>query len=366
VTTLNLTSDLNEKWVIVSQVKSSRVVYFTNDAMYQPPTDSDVYYYSLFAGYLPEGLSLTNCWGWRFNGGVFTDARESTPKSLEVSLLELNKNALYKILNEKINLIRLPFLPSCAAGEELRKLKLAQASQYLQLDTLSTPDNRDFPLLFSVANSRGITVQEAAVLVQSKHSANIDMLIESERFREQLSSAIQAANTQAGLLNIREWLIDRVYPELSNQFPYPADHTEPYDLDKPMTDTQRIHEIAALKVKLRDVINQKRLPLKSDYVANDDIRKRKLSEAKAVYEGQMATSPRTTPLGAFAAARHLTLVEAAQVLLESAAVGAKLLAITEQAKDELLAKIERIKNLRDTAQIHYSINALLQGDPDAP
>ena len=59
---------------IVTQVKSNRVVYFTDDADYLPPTDGDWYYVSSTLGDLPKGMSLRNCWRWRFNGGVFTDA----------------------------------------------------------------------------------------------------------------------------------------------------------------------------------------------------------------------------------------------------------------------------------------------------
>ena len=45
-------------WSLVTQVKSHRVVYFTDDPAYQPPMDGDWYYVSPFAGNSPaNGLT---------------------------------------------------------------------------------------------------------------------------------------------------------------------------------------------------------------------------------------------------------------------------------------------------------------------
>jgi hypothetical protein len=54
----------NKTWFIVSQVKSHRVVYFTDDPGYTPPTEGDWFYVSPYQGELPQAMSLRNCWGW--------------------------------------------------------------------------------------------------------------------------------------------------------------------------------------------------------------------------------------------------------------------------------------------------------------
>ena len=89
--------------IIVSQVKSNRVVYFTDDLDYQPPMEGDWYYVSTYQGPLPKDMTLRNCWGWRFNGGVFKDAREAPRQSAAESLLENNRKALRRLLREKID-----------------------------------------------------------------------------------------------------------------------------------------------------------------------------------------------------------------------------------------------------------------------
>lgn len=119
------------RYVIVSQVKSNRVVYYTDDRDYQPPMTGDWYYVSIYDGILPAGMNLRNCWGWRFNGRAFVDAREVKMHSPEESLLANNRKSLLKILNEKIEAVRHPFMPSCAHGDLARRAKLKEARQYL-------------------------------------------------------------------------------------------------------------------------------------------------------------------------------------------------------------------------------------------
>src|SRR5437879_693223 len=75
-------------YTVVTQVKSNRVVYFTDDADYVTPMDGDWYYVSNYHGALPKGMTLRNCWRWRFNGGVFTDGGAHKPeKSAKQALI---------------------------------------------------------------------------------------------------------------------------------------------------------------------------------------------------------------------------------------------------------------------------------------
>lgn len=129
----DVTPKLVSTWIVVTQVKSHRVVYFTDDQSYQPPMDGDWYYYSPYTGDLPVSMTLRNCWGWRFNGSSFVDAREVVKNTREETLIESNRQVLLKILNEKINVIRQPFMPSCRGGDVVRELKLLEAEDYLAL-----------------------------------------------------------------------------------------------------------------------------------------------------------------------------------------------------------------------------------------
>jgi hypothetical protein len=341
------------KWIVVAQVKSLRVVYFTSDQTYQPPTENDHYYYSVYLGEMPPEITLQNCWGWKFNGQKFLDARDAPKVPLEMSILESNRNALMRILIEKINLVRAPFLPLCGGGDHLRKSKLDEANRYVSAD-LSDASREEFPLLQALAAGRAISMQEAATIIQTFAAQHYAMMLESERFREQLSHAIKTATTLDQLYAVREWLLDRVYPELTKQFTYAPDNTEPIDLDAPLSDIHRIQEIACLKVRLRELINQKRAALQSEYLQNDVILRRKLSIAKLLIENGEASvrSDDLELLQAYAGARNITLNDAANLILNSAVARAAILQTTEIEKDRLMAKIEGITTLRSIKEVN--------------
>ena len=345
-------------WTIVTQVKSNRVVYFTDDPSYEPLMDGDWYYVSIFHEALPKGMTPRNCWRWRFMGGRFTDA--GTPRALPQAerLLEANRKALHQILTEKIDAIRAPFAPSCRDGDVLRAMKREEARAFL---AGNIPAGTTLPLLEAVALARRCTLLEAAQFILAKDTEYRALLTESERFREQLARAIDAASTPEKLLEVREWLLDSVYPELTQRFRLKLVDTEPLDLNQALDATQRTHEIARLKARLRELVNEARKPLHSDYIRNDDARRRKLRLAQLVATNLAAGRPAEAvppgmgvdfdPLRIYAEARGLTLAEAADLLLRSAEVTEAILDQTERLKDRLLVRIEAVRSLNDTKTV---------------
>ncbi len=361
------------KWIIVSQVKSHRVVYFTDDPEYQPPMDGDWYYCSPYSGALPAAITLRNCWGWRFNGGVFTDARSAPAKPAHETLIESNRKALLTILREKINTIREPFLPSCKQGDVVRQIKLREAEAYLIIGNIDAGNEQTseiagelldagltYPHLQGLAGARNISVLEAAKLIVVKAEETERVLLETERFRESLSRAIQTAQSQEQLQQIRTLLLDQIYPELSREFKYRIENTEPLELDKPIGDTHREHEIARLKAQLREVINAQRAAIRSDYVANDEIRKHKARLAQAVlaHGGTPPPGLDITLLESYAQARQMDVASAAQLIVNSMAVAAEILARSEVVKDRMLARIEAVKTLAEVRAMAAELTAL--------
>lgn len=346
------------QWIIITQVKSNRVVYFTDDADYQPAMAGDWYYCSAHLGELPAAMSLKNCWRWRFNGGVFDDAQEAPKLSQHEALLESNRNALLRILRDKVNAIREPFLASCKQGDLVRQIKLAQARLFLQ-----GPDELNkaaYAQLEAVALARNISLLAAARLILAKAEETQKVLLETERFREQLSTAIRTANSEAQLLECRAWLLEQVYPELSRQFRFSLENTQPPDLDAPIRDTHRLHEITRLKAQLCAAINQQRAPLDSRYIHNDEVRRQKVRLAHALLAngGSAPDGMDFTLLETYARARGLDLPSAAQLIVNSMAVTAQLLARTEAVKDSVLARIEAIRSLRDIRALDDEISTL--------
>lgn len=351
-------------WIIVSQVKSNRVVYFTDDEDYQPPTEGDWYYCSTYGGHLPKGMTLRNCWGWHFNGGVFADARENPKKSGKELLIDSNRKALLRILNEKIDAVRAPFQPDCMQGAAIRQQKWHEAQQLLALEPPPGDENAQaslrLPLLNAVATARNISLLEAAKLVTAKAQEAQEVLQESERFREQFKQAIQSAKSETQLLELREWLLDKIYPALTEQFKYQLQNTEPLNLDKPIKDTHRLHEVTRLKAQLREAINKKRAPIHSDYIQNDEVRKHKAKLAQALLsnQGNPVEGLDLSLLHTYAQARSLSLGNAAHLVLNSVASAGQLLVQTEQIKDTMLARIDAVRTLRDIRQVSAALGEL--------
>ena len=343
-----------DQWVIVTQVKSNRVVYFTDDPDYQPPMEGDWYYCSPYGGTLPAEMTLRNCWGWRFNGGVFTDAREAPDRPAAETLIDSNRKALMTMLREKIDTVREPFLPSCQQGDQVRLVKLAEAQAFL------AGQGDAHPYLQAAATARNISLLEMARLIVAKAQETQRLLLETERFREMLSHAIRTAKTHAQLLQVRNWLLDQVYPQLSHEFKFRIENTEPMNLEQPLGETQRQHEIARLKAQLREVINAQRAAVRSDYVQNDEIRKFKAQMARAVLQngGKPPPGLDITLLENYAQARGLELLEAAQAIVNAMAASAEVLARSEQTKDRLLARIEAVKTLADLRVLSAELDAM--------
>lgn len=344
-------------YTIVTQVKAHRVVYFTDDADYQPPMEGDWYYVSSFQGPLPDGMTLRNCWRWRFNGTEFVDAGEAPGRSRSEKLLDYNRGALQKLLREKIDTIRQPLLPSCLGGEALRRAKLDQAKAYLLNDS-----KEDLALLRAVAVARNMDLAQAASLIVARADETQRALLETERFREQLAQAIETAGTEQQLAELRSWLLDHVYPELSSAFKWRTDDTRPADSAAALGDVQRVHEIARLKAQLREAINASRASLHSDYVLNEEVRKQKvrLAQTLVAARGVKQVGVDYGLLEGYAEGRQVSLLEAAQLLLASTAQAASVLHATECQKDRLLFRIENVLTHRDLQDVEQEMKNLPQ------
>jgi hypothetical protein len=353
-------------WTVVSQCKSDRVVYFTDDPQYQPPMEGDWYYCSTYLGELPAGLTLRNCWGWRFRGSQFLNAKDPVKATAAEKLFDNNQRALLRLLKEKIDEIRKPFAPSCLEGQFVREFKLKQAQSWLsQLSNLAeaSESKTAWTFLSQVAQARECSLEQAARLVVARAKEQETVWLETERFREQLTLLIKGAKTQVQLMEIREWLLDAVYPELSHQFKYPQSNTEPMDASAALSTTARLHEITRLKSQLRESINAQRKYLHSNYVLGEQVWQHKLKQAQQWLAYTRSSPTDVLPAGyellqSYALANGLTLEEAANALLSAAATATETLLVTERIKDQLLAQIDRLNSYADVQEIELALKNL--------
>lgn len=346
-------------WRVISQVKSNRVIYFTDDPEYAPPTDGDWYYVSLFQGDLPKTMTLRNCWGWRFNGMDFVDARENKKPNLAQTLLNNNKEALHKLLRDKIETARKPFVAPSPAAAALRALRLQQARSALG-GQAATQEKLDELLLASAA-VRGISIQAMAQRTLAAHEAEQAALIASEVLRDEIAVAIDSATEQQELLLIRHRLMNEVAPQLNEKFKIKPAHTTAHELSAKPTQDQLLQEQLRLSVQLRLKINNLRRPHVSDYILDEIVLKHKGQIAKAVMSnaGQVPPQINATALISHAAARGQTLLQAAREVLTEMDETAKMLLETEQLKDVVLARISLVTSFKEIEAVSELIDALV-------
>jgi len=343
-------------YTIVTQVKSNRVVYFTEDPDYAPPMDGDWHYVSRYQGALPQAMSLRNCWRWRFNGGVFTDTRpKGGAPARRIPLLDHNRKALLQILNEKIDTVRAQYAPSCIMGAMAREQKLREAESFL-----GGAKDGEYPLLETVATARSITLLDAAHLVKDKARLAGVALAETECIRERFALAIELAKTEDELLALRERLLEEVYPRMSEKFVFKIEKTVPVDPDKPLDATHLRHEQARLRAQLREAINARRAFCVSQYALDDVISKHKgaLAERLLANKGQKTEGVDYSVLENHAQARGVALTEAARDVLKELSETGRVLVETEKRKDSLLAEIASCKTLTEIRRVSATIGGL--------
>lgn len=343
-------------FTIVTQVKSNRVVYFTDDPDYAPPMDGDWHYISRYQGALPAAMSLRNCWRWRFNGGVFADTKaKGAAPAPKVPLLVHNRKALLQILSEKIDTVRAQYAPSCIMGAIAREQKLREAERFL-----AGAQEDNYPLLEAVAAARNLTLLDAAHLVKSKAALAGTALAETESIRERFTVAIELAKTEEELLALRERLLDEVYPRMSEKFVFKIEKTVPVDPDKPLDATHLRHEQARLRVQLREAINAKRAICVSQYALDDVISKHKgvLAERLLANKGHKTEGMDFSLLESHAQARGIALGQAARDVLKEMSETGRVLVDTEKRKDQLLAEIASCTTLTDIRRVSATVGGL--------
>jgi len=349
----------NRAYVVITQVKSHRVIYYTDDPDFVPAVEEDWYYCGQYRGELPGGMTLRNCWSWRFNGSAFTHAGPAAKPNRATALVEQNKAALLRLLHSKIDDIRRPLLPSCAGGEALRAAKLQEANEFL---APQGTERWSYPLLESYCTARNIPLQEGAQLIIDMAGEQTSVMYETEKLREVFALEIQAATTQEQALDIRARMVDALHPALKKRLKFVAPDTVPVRSDAPMEPVHRTHEVARLKAQLMDAVNRKRRALQSGYVENSEARRRKvwLAQTYLSTDGGRSQGVDFSLITNLATARGTDVRDAAQRILDAAGEHARILFETEASRDQLLARIERVATvdeLREVSQAleHFSL-----------
>lgn len=344
-------------WYVVTQVKADRVVYFTDDPAYHPPSEGDWYFVSQHDGDLPAAMTLRNCWGWRYRHGSFTDVREPDETARLASLLESNRRALLDLLRDKIDRAREPWAPECLLGPELRALKLQQARDYLAHPALAERAVDAFELLAGVASTQRVTMAEAARALLDRDAAMRRALVETELLREQWSRDIRDAATQDELVVLRRRLLEELLPAAVPAAALPRNPMTPQEWDEPLSPSHRAHETARMKARLREMVNVQRQRVHHGYQENETLMRHKAKLAQELLNngGEKAAGQDYTLLEGMAVAHGLSLPDAARLAMGTISDAETILRSSELLKDRLSARIERIQTLRDIQQVEAAL-----------
>ncbi|MBD2512753.1 hypothetical protein H6G91_37160 [Nostoc muscorum FACHB-395] len=343
-------------WTIVSQVKSHRVVYFTEDTNYTLPAEGDWYYLSPYIGELPKGITLRNCWRWRFNGSSFVDAGSAQQKSSAEVLIQRNRNTLNTMLREKIEVLQKPYCPSSPFGHLARERKLIEAQELLS----SEGSKRDYPFLTDAAATYSLTLREMAEVILAKNAEFEEVLRCTELLRERFTVEIAQAETDAELIDIRSRLMEEIAPEINARFAVKTENTTPQQQNQMPSDDELAHEQVRLQVQLRERINALRRTVVSDYVLDDMMLKLKgrIAHAVMMAGGAVPQGIDLTPLISHAAARGMSLEASAHEVLTEMDESAAVLLKTEQMKDILLSRIAVVRSYKDIKAVSKDIQSL--------
>jgi hypothetical protein len=343
------------QYIVVTQVKSFRVIYFTTDEDYVSPREEDWCFVSSYQGELPAGMTLKNCWAWRFNGNDFVYAGEEAKKDRHHTLLDVNKKALRRILTEKIHLVRRPYEPSDVYGYELRRRKLKEARAFLEGDL----DESSFFYLQATAQARNISVSNAAQLVIERAKKEKKMLVSTERIRERMALLIEQADNDAQLIGLRRMLLEDVYPELSREFRYHPINTTPINSAAPLPRHAVVQERARLTAVLREAVNRIRQN-GHPYVYDDHVWQHKARLAAQYLQGSDSdVAIEVSPL-LEAASREIgkPVREIAQLWLLQVGIWSRKLVETELAAREIETKIEAAISSDDFSTIEKMAGAI--------
>ena len=352
-------------WFIVSQVKTHRVIYFTDDQGYAPAMDGDWYFVSHYHGELPADMTLKNCWSWRFDGATLRSAGDPAEAGSDASLVKSNRKALHAMLSGIVDDLRKPWAPTCALGESLRAAKLLEARAWRDA-TADRPVPVELPLLQGLAAARNITLAEAADLVAERHQATLDGLMASEALRERFAYAIDSALTPADLAAVRAHLIAETGDLQASALPRGPQPMSPRELDAPLDEPARALEAARLRAQLRSAINGRRRRVHDGFDQDDGLLKHKAKLAQSVLNNDdKAPSAASSLLADYASSRGLSLEDAARLVIGTVTDADHVLRSTERQKDHFLARIERARSLREFQQVGKELHAFTHRHVDA-
>lgn len=353
MTNQEVTTTPPQRYIIVSQVKSNRIVYFTTDTAYVAPPE-DWFFVSSFQGTLPSKMTLANCWRWRFNGGVFTDTGKTTSaQPSQETLIENNRKTIRKLLEEKIDGIRRPYIPSCIFAERVRTEILSEAYRYLKQEHLQ----QGFPYLSGFASARGIGLEDAASRVINRESEFSDMLQATEAVLQKYTQLIIGAKTNSDLAKLRDDILNNVAPDTSQKYRYKPPHVTPINKTAALHPELLEAEKSCLRATLKQKMSSRVLKIAQHDFLSSEIHDLAVEQAKEILTNPNITNNEleVTLVTQVAGKRNESLKETAAFLINQNIEIRKGLTQAEIEYRSQLKNIEKVTNLQDINAVYEKL-----------
>jgi hypothetical protein len=326
------TTEYAQQWLIFFDAQTGRIAHVTEDTSIATQLEG-VNLIGDIVSSKPVELSSTNSAAWIYDTNGFTHIGFSHRASNSISLLEFNRQAVIKLLNNKIDAIRKARLDAIPLSQSLRgewdsesKIAGSGSIAYFQEESL----------LINRAAAQNQTVAQTRASALRADAQRDTLLISTELRREELLKEIFEAESKQ-LIMFRE----RIVSEFSLAAMPEVQVVEVHSLNASLHGDALASEKFRLHAVLKQKINQIRKPYISAYHGDDIAQKMLLMAANNfLVVKHQAHADDFKMLISYAAFRSMSIIQAAEKIIKAHKELESMLFDTEQLKDSVSAKID--------------------------
>ncbi len=361
---LTETSNASSQWLVMFEKETGRLVVITEDLSIANQIEGS-HLLGIVIDEKPEAVTQANAAAWCYSETKFTPYEVNQRPANTIPLPEYNKQALEKLLLDKIDALRKTSLNASSVDSATRKLWESERKLF-ESGILSSSS---LPLHLNKAASQNKTIAELIEVENGEKTRKKALFILTEKTRENFLHEIHQADAKQ-LYSLRERIlgeIPSITVTLENQHEFPKCSLQDED-------AQLRIEIERLRIALKQKSNQIRLPYVSGFQGNDIAQKTLLLAARNYQAIGIASHHLDIKtLIAYAASRSLSITDAAAQIIDGHQELLSMLFDTEQLKDSVFIQIEQVafKNqlvdlANDIAKYQFVVKKITTSAPAKP
>jgi DNA-binding MarR family transcriptional regulator len=330
------------QWLIVFEKETGRIAHITEDISIAVQIEGS-HLLGVVVDQKPEEITQENVAAWCYSEIGFTPFKVNQTQANSISLHEYNKQALEKLLIEKIDARRKTNIEVPTMGGAIKRL---WASELELLESGGLPSLL-VPLHLNKAASQNKPLAEFIEIEADEKNRKDVLLVLTEKAREKFLREIHVT-CAAQLYTLRE----RIAGEISGIVPPSIKLHENSPYQQQEKDISSPLEKDRLRILLKQKINQIRLPYSSGFLGTEIAEKALLLAAHNFQATGVASHTQDLKtLVAYAATRYSDVVKATAQIIERHGQRMSMLFDTEQLKDLVHIKIELVTSQKQLADL---------------